>query len=1047
MWRTRILGITLGLIFPLLCLGSTTGKISGIITDYQTGEPLPGANITLEGTYLGASSDLEGYFTIINIPPGVYTVKVSYVGYAEKLIEGVRVRIDRTTTLNIKLDSELLQIETITVVAKQERIRRDVSSSVANISSNEIESLPAFGISKIITLQAGIENDMSIRGGGIEQTGFLVDGFSLKDDRTNAPLTTALPLSAIQEMAVQTGGFNAEYGNVRSGIINTVIRDGGLSKYDVSLTFNYSPPTQKHFGISPFDRNSFWLRPYFDDAVCWTGTENGTWDEYTQRQYIKFVGWNEISRRTYENDDPTDDLSPTAAQRVFAWQHRRDGYINKPDFNIDLGFGGPVPVIGKGLGNLRFYTAYRNFNTQYLVPLSRSSYSNQNFLLKLSSNLSANMRLSFTGMYGEAYGTASNTESGTQFFSDIWNVASGVSGGYFQETRLFSDAFFSGSSNYYSMYSLKLTHMISATTFYEASITHSRIKYHTEPLYLRDTSRVHEVFPGYFLDEAPFGYIDNSVQGIAGFHMGGHIGEARDFSSTATTSGRIDFSSQWGHNHLFKVGLEFYYTDLNLEYGGHNSQFPGLVSWNSIRKYPMRGALYLQDKLEFEGFIANLGLRLDYHVPNTDWPDVDPYDLNFYSDKYNESMETTIKKKDIKPQLTLSPRLGIAHPIGENAKLYFNYGHFRQLPSAEGIYELRRTGFNQLISIGDPSLSLEKTVAYELGYEQNIADMFTIQLAGYYKDISAQRSYVHYVDITEKVNYWKEENNNYQDIRGFEITLRRNTGRWISGFANYTYMVYTSGYFGVEEHFENPADQRDYLAQNPYQEKPLPQPYARVNLNLHTPDDFGGEWLGIKWLANWRTSFLYYWRAGQWDTWNPNDRPGLIYNIQWKDFHNVDLRVSKIFYFKHFSVTLLADISNLFNFKEFTPYGFYDGQDEYYYLRSLHLPEETSKQIGSVYIPGDDQPGDSRKPGVPFQPIQPVGSINVITSPKDGLIYFDMSTKKYMEFNGSIWAEVDAGRMNQILEDKAYIDMPNQTSFTFLNPRDVFFGIKLSFSL
>ena len=1028
---------------PLLSYSATTGKISGIVTDSQTGEPLPGANVIMEGTLLGASTDFEGYYTIINIPPGIYTLKVSYIGYNDKVIENVRVHVDRTTTINITLTAKLLESEAITVVAKREQIRKDVSSSVANIAMEDVESLPVLNMTSIIGLQAGIERGITIRGGGIEQSDFLVDGLSMKDDRTNTPLTTALPLSAIQEMVVQTGGFNAEYGQVRSGIINTVIKDGSTSEYSGSITINYSPPAPKHFGISPFDRNSFWLRPYFDDAVCWTGTENGVWDEYTQRQYPRFVGWNEISRRTYENDDPTDDLSPSAAQRIFAWQHRRDGTIDKPDYNIDIGFGGPVPIISKKTGNLRFYAAYRNFNSQYLVPLSRSGFSNQNFLLKLSSNIASNMKLSLTGMYGNTLGTASNTESGTQLFTDIWNVAAGVSDGYFKETRIFSDAFFSAAEKDYSLFSLKLTHTLSTNSFYEASLKYTSNKYLTEPLYLRDTSRVHEVFPGYFLDEAPFGYIDNSVDGMAGFHMGGHIGEARDFSRVSTASGKIDFTSQWGRHHLLKTGLEFQYTDLNLDYGGHNSQFPGNVSWNSIQEIPLRGAFYLQDKIEYEGFIANVGLRVDYHNPNTKWPDVDPYDKDFYSDKYNDDLQ--VNKKEINPQFTFSPRLGIAHPIGENAKLYFNYGHFRQLPSAEGIYELRRTGFNQLISIGDPSLTLEKTVAYELGYEQSFSDLFVVQLAGYYKDISAQRSYVHYVDISEKVNYWKEENNNYQDIRGFELTLRRNTGRWVSGFANYTYMVYTSGYFGVEEHFENPADQRDYLAKNPYQEKPLPQPYARVNLNLHTPGDFGGKWLGVNWLSDWRFSFLYYWRSGEWDTWNPNDRPGLQYNIRWKDYHNVNLRITKLIRFKHFDLSLIADITNLFNFKEFSQYGFYDAQDRYFYLRSLHLPADISENIGSVYIPGDDQPGDSRKPGVPFQPINPVGSINAITSPKDGLIYYDMSTKKYMEYSASGWAEVDAARMQKILEDKAYIDMPNQSSFTFLNPRDIFFGIKISF--
>ncbi len=1038
--------VLLGMSLAAQSFAGTTGKVSGVVTDGETGEALPGANIIIEGSTMGAASDMQGRFTILNIPPGVYVVKASFLGYAAQSRSAVRVLIDRTIRLNFELIPQALQTEEITIVAEQEMVRQDVSSSLTNISAEEMLELPLNDLAKVIELQAGIEKGMTIRGSSIEQSDFLIDGFSLRDERNNEPITTALPMAAIEDMAVMSGGFNAEYGLVRSGIVNSAIKEGKRSSYTGSLNISASPPGKKHFGLSPFDRNSFWLRPYFDDAVAFTGTENGGWDKHTRRQYPRFVGWNEISRRTLANNDPTDDLSPSAAQRLFAWQHRKEGAGTKTDYNVDLGFGGPVPFIGKKLGGLRFFTAFRKFQDEYLVPLSRDAFTNYSWLMKLTSSIKSNMKLSITSLLGQSAGTSSDPEAGAHSFQSVEDVAGGLADGYFRNTRMFSNSFFSNTNTNYGMFSAKFTHTLNASSFYEISLRQTRKKYSAGPVALRNTEATNEIFPGYFVNEAPFGYVDASVDGIAGLMMGGHIGEARDFSEIVTTSAGSKYTTQLNSHNEITAGFELTHTSLDLEYGGKNSQFPTLVSWNEVRETPLRASLHLQDKLEFDGFVANLGMRLDYSDPNTQWIATDPYNRTFFSDKYRPAAESGFDFKAVKPRLTWSPRVGIAHPISSTAKFYFNYGHFRQLPSAEGIYELRRTGLNQLVSIGDPTLDLEKTVAYELGYEQELFSLYLLQLSAYYKDISAQRSYVHYVDITEKVNYWKEESNNYEDIRGLEVTLRKRGGRWFSGFANYTYMVSSSGYFGFEQLFENPAEQRDFNAKNPQQWKPVPQPYARVNLDLHVPENFGPEIAGLRPLQDWRMNLLYNWRSGWWDTWNPNDRAGVINNIQWADFHNFNVRLSKPFKMKKLNLIFFADINNLFNTKRFSGFGFYDFQDRRDYFDSLHMPKNVAAEIGSVFIPGDDRPGDYRKTGVDFVSLRPIGSIDVLTNPADGQIYYDMATGNYMEFVGQNWSEVNGSRIKRILDDKAYIDMPNMSSFTFLNPRDIFIGLKLSFN-
>ena len=113
------------------------------------------------------------------------------------------------------------------------------------------------------------------------------------------------------------------------------------------------------------------------------------------------------------------------------------------------------------------------------------------------------------------------------------------------------------------------------------------------------------------------------------------------------------------------------------------------------------------------------------------------------------------------------------------------------------------------------------------------------------------------------------------------------------------------------------------------------------------------------------------------------------------------------------------------------------------YRASLHLPES------DVYdnIPGSDKIGDYRKPGVEFQPIEYQAQIDQTKPGKEHPIYYEGSTGKYYEYSNQQWSEVDKARIDKILEDKAYIDMPNQSTFWFLNPRNIYFGIRLSFNI
>lgn len=207
----------------------TTGKLSGSVKDSQTGEPLVGANIIIVGTEFGAATNLDGNFVILNIPPGSYSVKVSYIGYQISLFNDLQIIVDQTTQLPAELTPESIQVEEVIVTATTPMIQRDVTSSVSVIRRDQIEALPVSTFTDLLSLQAGVvetgSNNLHIRGGRSNEVAYLVDGVYVKDPLLGG-LSLEISNDAIQEMSLLSGTFNAEYGNALSGVVNIVTRDG-----------------------------------------------------------------------------------------------------------------------------------------------------------------------------------------------------------------------------------------------------------------------------------------------------------------------------------------------------------------------------------------------------------------------------------------------------------------------------------------------------------------------------------------------------------------------------------------------------------------------------------------------------------------------------------------------------------------------------------------------------------------------------------------------------------------------------------------------------
>ena len=990
-----------------------TGKITGRILDAKTNEALVGVNIILEGTNIGAASDMAGRFTILNVPPGTYALRFSMIGFAVLKNTDVIVRMDQTTDVGkMKMSEEVLDGEEVVIVAERPIVTRDVSASEMHFEAEAIQNLPVKTVNEVLSLQAGIQqttDGIIIRGGDVNQTGYLLDGISLNDERSNVP-NSVISLTAVEEVKVQTGGFNAEYGNIRSGVVNIITKDGERDRFTGGITFQYRPANPKNFGPSVYDPNTYFSRPYLDPAVCWTGTTNGNWDAYTQKQYPLFEGWIAVAEATVRDDDPKNDLTPEGAKRLWEWQHRRQGDIVKPDFVLDGSFGGPVPFISEKLGDLRFYLSHFREREMFIYPLARDSYEDNSTQIKLTSEISPTIKLNITGLYGEVHSVSpyawTTTPTGYVMRSpyevaDLVNSSSG-------NAMLYVPGYYSPASIYRNTISLKLTHMLSPKTYYEVSAQNSINRYNTYQLTVRDTTKSYEPVPGYATDEAPYGYWGYGVSGIDGMILGGWMNLGRDKSVNSTFLFKFDLTSQINSSNEIKTGIDVVYNDYDINSYTEN---PSMSTWNRSQRYnrfPYRIGVYAQDKLEFQGFIANVGLRLDYSDPNGMTYVLDPFD-QLYREGLGLDIETTAEKTNADASAYLSPRLGISHPITENSKLYFNYGHFTQEPSSTYRFRLQRESNGLVTSVGNPNLIFERTIAYELGYEQNLMDQYLLSIAAYYKDITDQPGWVYYENINRSVQYNITDNNNYEDIRGLELTVNKRIGAWVTGFINYTYEVSTSGYFGVTSNYEDPNKQRDYLRNNPYQTRPHPRPYARINLDFHTPHNFGPILLGHNYLGDWNLNVLANWKSGSYETYNPRSIPGIVDNVQWKDRYNIDLRLKKSIKVNRYDFQVYLEVTNVLNMKLLSYAGFSDYYDYIDYLESLHF----SWEEGSEH--GDDRIGEYRDKDVAYEAYDP-------TDP----------TK----------SEAD---LQKILDTKAYIDMPNLEYFQFLNPRDFKFGVKVSF--
>jgi outer membrane receptor for ferrienterochelin and colicin len=708
------------LFIPSIIYSGTTGKISGSIKDAATGEPIPGCNILLAGTNIGAASDINGDYFILNIPPGKYSVRATMVGYKIYLVDNVQVISDLTTQMNFTMEETSFEIEEeVVVVAERPLIRKDETSKQSVVNSDDIMNMPANGLKEILTTKAGFmvdaDGDLHVRGGRKGEISYMIDGVKTEDPLYRES-NNDFNKDAINEMVIISGTFNAEYGDAMSGIVNITTKDGGN---EIHGRLEYTTPTLEQ---SPYR-----------SANPFSGVED-------QLNYKK---------------------SSVMDEAYFPLAGQIRGSISGPIFS-----------------KLSFFLSGYSVNENSYLPHGYNT--SVDGFGKLTFFATPTLKFSLSGQL---------TNSDKQKYSHKWKYRSDHRKHI--ETKMNRQIF-------------NVTHTINKNLFYTANISRFDNKVLT---------RVGDKSPS----EYAFGKTGETVY----FYIDGDDSEYSD-NNTITYRGKIDATWQANNYHQFKSGLEFIQHDINVH--EEEEPWPSGANFKDIYvKKPFEFAAYAQDKIEYNYIIVNLGLRLDYlNTQATMWPDFRRFGSFDENNQFIKAEEI-----DVDPEFQVSPRIGLAFPITDQAVLHFAYGHFFQNPNYNSLYyNTEKDLANSLPLIGNPGVNAQKTVSFEAGIKQQIGENWALDITAWYKDITDLLS-------TLQVSYLSNDyvvfvNSDYASVKGIDVTFKKKYNNYFSGSIDYSYMVGKgnnseplAGYFNAFDDEEIPHqeffldfDQRHNFAAN-----------------------------------------------------------------------------------------------------------------------------------------------------------------------------------------------------------------------------------------
>ncbi|MCK4822971.1 TonB-dependent receptor, partial [bacterium] len=251
MRQRRALSFIVGIITIFLLIAKAyagnKGILEGNVKDETTGQHLYGVNVIIQGTQLGAATNSKGFFQINNVPAGTYVVKFRMMGYREVLYENVNIRPNLSTKLrDVVMVQTAVEMEAVIVRAERPLIQKDVTGTAIKVSGERLDRLPISTIKEILTIQVGVTDEGNIRGGKSTEVLYLIDGLPVQD-MISGGVGIHIPTSAVTQMEIQTGGFDSEYGNALSGVVNVITKSGTNERRFMvrGETDNFPDMTQK----------------------------------------------------------------------------------------------------------------------------------------------------------------------------------------------------------------------------------------------------------------------------------------------------------------------------------------------------------------------------------------------------------------------------------------------------------------------------------------------------------------------------------------------------------------------------------------------------------------------------------------------------------------------------------------------------------------------------------------------------------------------------------------------------------------------------------
>ncbi|MEW6411033.1 MAG: TonB-dependent receptor [Candidatus Zixiibacteriota bacterium] len=770
--KLKLLCITCTLLLLLTgtVFSAVVGKITGVVTDAETQQPLVGVTVSVQGTTWGAITDPDGRYSILNVPVGDYTVVMTAVGYATVEISNVIVHADLAAYVNQAMTPQAAELGTVIEVrAEQQLVTRDKTTSVNIVRSEEIQAMPTRGFEQVVGIQNSVVRmnsnvdtrqrggresraaspELNLRGGRPSEVAYYVDGFSQQDPLSGIS-TANVSNNAIKEVSVTSGAFSAEYGHVASGIVN-VVTNSGSDEYHVAIegvTDNFLDSDNKPV----FDHNFY----TGDVSGPIPGLKNGYFYLSGERRY---------------QEDRTPSIKTKEIYEQFGWESRNTmpnnwlegwSYQGKLDYN----FSPTVKLTLNGNGSIDRWSEYSHFYNHPRFPdqvkhSPRYEDTNMGLNAKITHTLNANT-----------------------FYN--------LSGSYFMTQRVRGDGVLFDNVEAYQ-------------------------RDYPNPEW--DDFNLFAEGDSIFADDEFVTFLEHYVSGSILKRKSSYIGFKGDITSQISASQTLKFGFDF-QRHTTRFYQNF---DASVDYSTENVNRYGydifgnesdLEDWEIERillnadgttdtvyafgaKHPINLGIYLTDRLDWRGLIVNAGLRFDYfdykakQTKNVTYP-LDPTNAG---DLLGSVIDPT-DLKDSEKFTRVSPRLGVSFPVSDITQLHVNYGQFYQRPDLVRLfvgYDFfgARIGAGSYYAQPNPNLKPEKIIQYEVGITHQLGEFTAFDLTAYYKDVQDLVQIFHQAPAFPFA-YDYYGNTDYGTIKGVDFSVNMRRTRNIAMQLKYS-LSYASG--------------------------------------------------------------------------------------------------------------------------------------------------------------------------------------------------------------------------------------------------------------